>query len=113
MSNGEIIKKLRTEIGMTQTELAEKIGTSKQNIYKYENGIITNIPSDRLQALSDVFGVSPAIFFKSPAENENSTPQTERDVLKQRIIELLSQLTDDELKEAARFLAYLISSQDK
>ena len=75
MSNGEIIKKLRTEIGMTQTELAEKIGTSKQNIYKYENGIITNIPSDRLQALSDVFGVSPAIFFKSSAENENSAPQ--------------------------------------
>lgn len=113
MSTGEIIKNLRIESGMTQTELAEKIGTSKQNIYKYENGIITNIPSDRLQALSDVFGVSPAIFFESPTENENSTPQDKRKALIQKIERLLSQLSEENLNNAVQYLAFLINSQDK
>ena len=111
MTIGERIKSLRKEQSLTQTELANKVGTTKQNIYKYENGIITNIPSDRLLAISNALNVSPAVFFDSA--NEKSTPQTERDVLKQKIIELLAQLTEDELKEAARYLAFLISSQEK
>ena len=111
MTIGERIKSLRKEQNLTQTELASKVGTTKQNIYKYENGIITNIPSDRLLAISNALNVSPAAFFDSA--NEKSTPQTERDVLKQKVIELLAQLTEDELKEAARYLAFLISSQGK
>ena len=46
MTKGERIKGLREQIGITQTELAEAINTTKQNVYKYENNIITNIPSD-------------------------------------------------------------------
>ena len=37
MNIGSKIKQLREENGITQTELAERIGTTKQNIYKYEN----------------------------------------------------------------------------
>ena len=36
MTIGERIKNLRERHNMTQTELAEAIGTTKQNIYKYE-----------------------------------------------------------------------------
>jgi len=60
MTIGERIKQLRTEKEITQTELADIIGTTKQNIYKYENGIITNIPSDKIEAISNYFQVSPA-----------------------------------------------------
>lgn len=35
MTIGERIKTLRTEKGMTQTELAELLQTTKQNIFKY------------------------------------------------------------------------------
>ena len=35
------------------------IGTSKQNIYKYENNIITNIPSDKIELMAKIFNVSP------------------------------------------------------
>ena len=51
MTKGERIKHRREQLGISQTELAECIGTSKQNLYKYENDIITNIPSDRVEAL--------------------------------------------------------------
>ncbi|MBP5431597.1 helix-turn-helix domain-containing protein [Ruminococcus sp.] len=60
MSVGERIKTLREENNITQTELAEALKTTKQNIYKYENNIITNIPSDKIEAIASFFNVSPA-----------------------------------------------------
>ncbi len=44
MQIGERIKAARMRCGMTQTELAEEVGTSKQNICKYEKGYVTAIP---------------------------------------------------------------------
>jgi transcriptional regulator with XRE-family HTH domain len=74
MTIGERIKQLRTEKEITQTELADIIGTTKQNIYKYENGIITNIPSDKIEAISSYFQVSPAFLMgwnnSAPSESE-------------------------------------------
>ena len=61
MTIGERIKYFRENEGMTQSALAEKISTTKQTIYKYENNIITNIPSDKLDKISDVLRVSPVI----------------------------------------------------
>ena len=60
MTVAERLKALRINLGKTQEEVANAIGTSKQNIYKYENGTITNIPLDKIEALSDYFHVNPA-----------------------------------------------------
>lgn len=60
MTIGERIKLLRESKKITQTELANIAGTTKQNIYKYENGIITNIPSDKVELIANFFHVSPA-----------------------------------------------------
>lgn len=60
MRIGDRIKSLRKELKMSQTDLATKIGTTKQNIYKYENGIITNIPSDKIELLAQTLNTTPA-----------------------------------------------------
>lgn len=60
MNVGDRIKLRRKEIGMSQTDLANKVGSTKQNIYKYENGIITNIPSDKVEAISAALCTTPA-----------------------------------------------------
>lgn len=60
MTTGERIKSLRELNKITQTELAERIGTTKQNIYKYENNIITNIPADKIEQIAICLKVSPA-----------------------------------------------------
>ena len=59
MTIGEKIRALRKQHGMTQTELAEKLNTTKQTIGKYEQGIVTNLPLYRIQEIADIFGVSP------------------------------------------------------
>lgn len=60
MTVGERIKKTRESLGITQTELASQTGISKQNLYKYENNIITNIPSDKIEIIAKRLGISPA-----------------------------------------------------
>ena len=58
MTKAERIRILREDRGISQVELAERIGVSKQNMYKYENDIITNIPSDKIESMAKVLNVS-------------------------------------------------------
>ena len=60
MTKGQRIKQLRESLNLSQTELAQKINIRKQTLYKYENEIVTNIPSDVIERLSDALGCSPA-----------------------------------------------------
>ena len=60
MTKGENIRRIRQSKKISQAELAEAIGAAKQTIYKYEKGIITNIPSDNIEAIATALGVSPA-----------------------------------------------------
>ena len=60
MSIGQRIKECRELLKMTQESLANKIGTTKQTIYKYENDIITNIPSDKIELIAKALAISPA-----------------------------------------------------
>lgn len=46
--------------GLTLDDLAVAIGTIKQTIYKYEHGIVTNIPDDKVKALAKVLNTTPA-----------------------------------------------------
>lgn len=59
-TTGERIKEARKLRGMTQTELAEKIGMKFSAIHKYENGLVVNLKRDTIAALADALDVSPA-----------------------------------------------------
>ena len=54
------LKALRKERGMTLEGLAQLLGTSKQTIHRYENGIIANIPHEKIEALARALDVTPA-----------------------------------------------------
>ncbi len=60
MTKGERIKFLRDKMGLSQVSLADKINVSKQTLYKYENDIITNIPSDKVELIAEATGSTPA-----------------------------------------------------
>lgn len=59
-SIGNKLKSLRENKKLTLDEVAQKIGTSRQTLFKYENGIVTNIPSNKIEDLAGIYGVSPA-----------------------------------------------------
>lgn len=60
MTIGERIRDRRTALGLTLEELGEKVEESKQNIYKYEKGTITNIPLEKINKIAEALGVTPA-----------------------------------------------------
>ena len=61
MSVGKRIKDIREAKKITQTDLANAVHISKQTIWKYENDVIGNIPSDVIEAIAKYLCVSPGI----------------------------------------------------
>ena len=59
MTIGERIKLHREKANLTQDELAKQLNTTKQPVYKYENNVVTNIPSDKIEKMAELFGVNP------------------------------------------------------
>ena len=60
MTKGFRIRKARSDAGLSQADLAKLIHVSKQTLYKYENDIVTNIPSDKIYNIASVCGCTPA-----------------------------------------------------
>lgn len=54
MTMGERIYYLRKAKKMTQEDVAKRLDVAIQTIYKYEKGIVTNIPLDKLELLAKV-----------------------------------------------------------
>lgn len=57
-----MIKYLRNGKNMTQADLAEILGVTKNSIQKYESDSVPNIKADILKKLSETFGISPRAF---------------------------------------------------
>ena len=84
MNIGQRIRELRINSGLSQTEVAIKLNTTKQNIYKYENSIITNIPLEKIEALAKLFNVSPSMLVglsDNKSENKPDNVELEEDII--------------------------------
>ena len=88
-SIGERIQTLRNRRGMTQTELGDAIGESKQTIYKYEHGVITNIPLPKIEAIAKALRCPP-VALTGWGEKE---PEAEKEDEFDDFIEQLKQLS--------------------
>lgn len=60
MSLGNNIKYARKAAGLTQEDIAKKIGVSKQTVQKYESGVITTISSDKIEIIAKLLKTTPA-----------------------------------------------------
>lgn len=102
MSIGEKIKAAREAANMTQEELGQKCGTTKQSIYKYENGIVTNIPLDRIEKIASITGVSASYLMNW----ENEKPTAENDDELSKFLQRLRALPPERLKAVEQFIDF-------
>lgn len=72
MTVGERIKLARETKNLSQTDLANACKISKQTLYKYENNIITNIPSDKIEAIANYLSISPAYLMGWETDNKDT-----------------------------------------
>ena len=57
MQEHEKIKKIRTKLNLTQQEMADALGVSKQYFSKVENGH-TQLSKEKISIFSDKYGIS-------------------------------------------------------
>lgn len=116
MTVGERIKARREELGLTLQEVADAIGVGRQAVFKYENGVVTNIPLDRLESLAEVLRI--------PRAELAGWQEPPRDPLErfQRIMDdggvhlLLdadSKLTSDQIDKIVDFIRYQQEKHDR
>lgn len=58
-SVGKLIYDRRTELGITQKEVADFVGVSEATVSRWESGHIDNMRRDRIAALSKILRMSP------------------------------------------------------
>ena len=71
---GEKLRARRIFLGISQSEVADALGISFQQIQKYEKGA-NRVGASRLQQLSDTLGVSPYYFFDGAPTIGEKTPR--------------------------------------
>lgn len=89
MTVGERIKLARETKNLSQTDLANACKISKQTLYKYENNIITNIPSDKIEVIANYLSISPAYLMGWETDNKDTNNKLADDEELQEYLEEL------------------------
>ena len=102
---GEKLRKHRKKLGMTQEEVAEKIGVSAQAVSKWENGGAPDL--DLLPKIADYFGVSIDYLFGRQIKTDSGFTQKEflerLDAVRKQISENPMFLYNDTIKSLVAF----------
>ncbi|MFT4782601.1 MAG: transcriptional regulator with XRE-family HTH domain [Paracoccaceae bacterium] len=67
---GKRVRHRRWIVGMTQQQLAEKVGIKFQQIQKYETGM-NRVSASRLWDIAEALGVQVSFFFEGLSESES------------------------------------------
>lgn len=118
MGIGEKIKLRRAELGMTLEDVAKVVGTTRATIQKYENGIISNIPLEKVELLAVALRTSPAYLMGWETSAADEIPQQEyREELAGQGVRLLldasANLTKEQLDEIVSFIKYQQAKNDR
>lgn len=112
MSLKENIKSKRLENNLTLEDVAKFIGVSKQTVQKYESGVISNIPSDKVEAMAECFSTTPSYLMGwDEAEDKNAIMDTilkyAKEIDEKSMLELLkrfNKLSDEDRNLALQMI---------
>ena len=80
---GARMRERRTMLGLSSQQVAEVLGITYQQLYKYEKGV-NRISAGRLHALARALGVEPGYFYEGLGSGEPARPTAQQ----RRMIEL-------------------------
>lgn len=70
----DILKNRRTELGLTQLDVANAVGVSEATVSRWESGDIANMKRSRIASLASVLKMSPSIIMGLNEEHEAHMP---------------------------------------
>ncbi|MBC5689827.1 helix-turn-helix transcriptional regulator [Mediterraneibacter sp. NSJ-55] len=103
MEVNKLIKKRRTELGLTLKDVAAALGTAESTVSRYESNNIQNMGIDKIEALARVLQCSPA-YLLGWEDEEPVTIAAHLDT---------SDLTQDELDDVASYIEFIRNKREK
>lgn len=101
------IKKRRAELNMTLEDVAKVVGVARQTIQKYENGVVSNIPSDKIEALAKALRTTPAFLMgweESTGDIDEETAQLAQEIRERQELRTLFDTTRRMTPETLRVM---------
>ena len=102
MPIGDRIRHYRELAGLTMEELAKKTGVQKSAINKYEKGIVTNIPINRVVLIADALDVEPVAL--TDWERPNGSVDQSSYEQKKALIDRVLRMDSAQLDKLSRLL---------
>lgn len=97
---GAVIRSRRQALGLSQEQLAEKVGVSYQQVQRYENGM-TTLNVENMQRIARALEVTPASFFAAQevrsASSQNDPARTADEKTILRLFKKLPTAADKKL----------------
>jgi len=109
---GDRIKLKRKAKDMTLEALASYTKLSRQTLSRYETGIISNIPSDKIELLAMALGTTPAYLmgWEDSFEKEVSTQEITLDDFEFALFGEMRELSDEDKEELLRNAKRLVEA---
>ena len=113
---GRLVRSRRQELGLSQSDLAERIGVTFQQVQKYENGS-NRISIGRLARIAEALDVPPTFFFARETKAGIATGNKSREFLAAagalRLIKAYDRMQGRELRTAFVEFAESIAKTEK
>ena len=93
------IKQRREQLGMTQEELAKKLGLQKSAIAKYEKGRVINIKRSTIVNMAEIFHCTPTYLMgwnEETLDKRFSDLIVNREIQPEKIYELMKNCFDND-----------------
>ena len=94
------LNNIRKNLGLSVEELSIKANLPKSTVEKIIFGVVKHPRIDTVQAIENALGLN--------VQRTEEITQEEKE-----LISLISQLTEDEVKELSNFVDYIISKREK
>lgn len=112
MTIGQRIQKRRKELGLSATQLADKLQVDRTTIYRYESGYIENMPTSIVEPLAKELQTTPSYLMGWTDNADTNIPQDDNIEnlsvkLDRELAILLLQLSARDIEEVKKFIDYL------
>jgi len=110
---GDIIKSRREELGLSQDDLAKKMGyKSRSSINKIENGT-TRINQDKIEMFADALDTTPSVLMGWDIKKTDIgyTINDGKDEMKIELIDATKDLTDKQIRQLISYAKFIIQER--
>lgn len=111
MTTGDKIKFHRKQLGLTQTELGEKLNVKKNAVSKWECGRVDDIPTSKVKLLAELFDI-PISYLVDDAKKPTPVSESELSADHKFLIDAIHSMSDDNVRKLRIIVEQVIGERD-